>query len=77
MSLAREFAPVPEVFYGGEDWLILSFLEGEQLAESPLSTDAAEALARISSVRFDAAGLKATGTFRQRGTSPPTRTPSV
>jgi hypothetical protein len=57
MALAREFVPVPEVLDGGEDWLILSFIEGGLLAESPqCTTAAAEALARISSIRFDSAG---------------------
>ena len=57
MDLVRELVPVPLQVDRGETWSLFTFLEGDLLERVPVSSDlAAEALVRISSVQFQAAG---------------------
>lgn len=57
MRLARDFVPVPAVLASGNDWSIHSFVEGAPLADAPeCIRAAAEALARLSSLRFTSSG---------------------
>lgn len=56
-ALVKDIVPVPEVLARGDDWSILSFLEGTVLADAPEGTRAAaEALAALASLRFLSAG---------------------
>jgi len=57
MNLARELVPVPEEIHRGDTWSVFTFLEGNILRSVPQYTaKAAEALAKISSVRFESSG---------------------
>ncbi len=57
LHLVREIVPVPAVLASGGDWSIHSFVEGTVLAEVPECVQAAaEALARISSLKFTSSG---------------------
>jgi len=57
MNLVRDLVPVPKEIARGDDWSILSFLEGAHLTDVPQYTHAAaQALARISSVEFASSG---------------------
>jgi aminoglycoside phosphotransferase (APT) family kinase protein len=57
LRLVREIVPVPAVVASGGDWSIHSFVEGTVLADAPECVQpAAEALARIASVRFPSSG---------------------
>ena len=57
LRLVREIVPVPAVLASGGDWSIHSFMEGAVLADAPECIKAAaEALARISSLRFTSSG---------------------
>ncbi len=57
LSLAAKFAPVPDVLAVGDDWLALEFVKGRHLRQTHEELRlAGEALARIQSLRFDAAG---------------------
>jgi hypothetical protein len=57
MKLVRELVPVPAEIHRGDSWSVLTFLEGELLQRVPQYTfRAAEALAKISSVRLEATG---------------------
>ncbi|WP_207910737.1 phosphotransferase [Chthoniobacter flavus] len=57
LRLVREIVPVPAVLASGSDWSIHSFVEGIPLADAPESVHAAaEALARIASLRFTSSG---------------------
>ena len=57
MGLVRELVPVPLELERGDGWSVFTFLEGERLESVPEhSGQAAEALARISSVSFDSQG---------------------
>jgi aminoglycoside phosphotransferase (APT) family kinase protein len=58
MNLVRELVPVPIEIARGETWSVFSFLQGELLEQVPGHAGvAAEALARISSVEFQSAGI--------------------
>jgi aminoglycoside phosphotransferase (APT) family kinase protein len=63
MRLASRIVPVPEVLAEGSDWLILAHLEGRPMADHAGETRAAaEALARLSALRYPSAGwLQADG----------------
>jgi aminoglycoside phosphotransferase (APT) family kinase protein len=57
MDLVRDLVPVPLEVDRGEGWSMFTFLDGELLESDPEhSGAAAEALARISSVAFEAPG---------------------
>jgi aminoglycoside phosphotransferase (APT) family kinase protein len=57
LRLVRETVPVPTVLASGDDWSIHSFVEGATLAESPAGVRvAAEALGRLSVLRFPSSG---------------------
>jgi aminoglycoside phosphotransferase (APT) family kinase protein len=57
LHLVRKIVPVPAVLASGGDWSIHSFVEGTALADAPECIQAvAEALARISSLRFTSSG---------------------
>lgn len=57
MRLARDQVPVPEVLAEGEDWLVLSYIEGAAMETTAEQTRAAaETLARLSAVTFPTAG---------------------
>lgn len=57
MGLVRDLVPVPEEVYRGDTWSVFTFLEGDLLQNVPERVDkAAEALTRISSIKFQAAG---------------------
>lgn len=57
MNLVKDLVSVPEEVARGNDWSILSFVEGKHLADVPEYTHAAaKALARISSVEFASSG---------------------
>ena len=57
MDLLRGLVPVHLEVDRGENWSLFTFLEGELLERVPESSDlAAQTLARISSVKFQAAG---------------------
>lgn len=57
MDLVRGLVPVPLEVSRGENWSLFTFLEGEMLQSVPEASDlAAQTLARISSVKFQAAG---------------------
>ena len=57
MNLVRGLVPVPLEVSRGENWSLFTFVEGEMLQGIPDALDvAAQTLARISSVKFQAAG---------------------
>ena len=57
MGLVKDIVPVPTELDQGEGWSVYTFLNGELLESVPQHTGAAaEALARISSVKFDSPG---------------------
>ena len=57
MDLVRDLVPVPLEVSRGENWSLFTFLEGEMLQSISEASDlAAQALARISLVKFRAAG---------------------
>ena len=57
MGLVRDLVPVPQELHRGENWSVFSFMDGELLETVPQhSSSAAEALARISSIAFQAPG---------------------
>ena len=57
LNLAGETVPVPTVLACGSGWSIYSFVEGTPLADAPECVRAAaEALARLSSIRFSSSG---------------------
>ena len=57
LELVKDLVPVPRLLAEGDDWSIYTFMEGEHLPEAPQCTRAAaEALARILSIEFDAPG---------------------
>jgi aminoglycoside phosphotransferase (APT) family kinase protein len=57
MNLVKDLVPVPKEVARGNGWSILSFVEGQHLADVPEYTHAAaQALARISSVEFKSSG---------------------
>ncbi len=57
MRLVRQIVPVPLILASGGDWAIHSFVEGTALTDAPDCVQAAaEALARISSLRFTSSG---------------------
>jgi aminoglycoside phosphotransferase (APT) family kinase protein len=57
MNLVKDLVPVPREVARGNDWSILSFVEGVHLADVPEYTHAAaQALARVSSVEFASPG---------------------
>ncbi|MDD5349670.1 MAG: aminoglycoside phosphotransferase family protein [Chthoniobacteraceae bacterium] len=57
LELARGLVPVPSILAWGKSWSIHSYIEGTVLAEAPECTRAAaEALARLSTLRFPSAG---------------------
>jgi hypothetical protein len=64
MRLLRGLVPVPEELARGETWSLFAFIDGALLSDSPAdSGTAAQALARISTVRFESAGwINADGT---------------
>lgn len=58
MDLVRDLVPIPVEVDRGETWSLFSFMDGGHLELVPQHTHAAaEALARISSVEFQAPGL--------------------
>ena len=57
MDLVRDLVPVPVEVDRGDGWSVYLFVEGHRLSDDPeLVGKAAEALARISSVRFPSGG---------------------
>ena len=57
LELARAVVPVQQVLATGDDWAVLSWLEGRPLSEVPDATaSAAEAIACISTIRLESSG---------------------
>jgi aminoglycoside phosphotransferase (APT) family kinase protein len=58
MGLVEDLVPVPKEMERGDAWSVFSFIDGAHLEKFPERLDvAAEALARISSVRFESPGI--------------------